>query len=389
MDCASLKAEISLWLFEKALPFWAECGVDQKFGGFVEELEFDGMDAALKFKRTRVACRQIYVFAHASLLGWKDGVELIDVGGAWLTNRAWTGESFVRRLTREGEILDPTPDLYDHAFALFGFAWAYRATQSQHWAKWIEKTHEAIIRKLGAGVFEQGFAHQIPPTGWRLQNPHMHLLEACLAAYEATSDERYSITARQILELFEARFFQATTGTLAEYFDNQWKPAPGAEGRIREPGHQYEWAWLLRQCERAFGSDLSAYAATLCDSMEGVGVNLRDGAVLDSICVSGETIKGGSRTWPNTERLKAAIALAEMKANGAVLPPTLDPEKMLAQSARLILHRYLKGTAEISIPAGGWIDAFDEFGRPTARTMPASTFYHLFLAFAEALRFLK
>lgn len=389
MEKMSLTAEIDKWLFKAALPLWADRGVDQKFGGFIEELEFDGRDAALKFKRTRVACRQIYVFAHASLLGWKEGAELINMGGEWLTDRAWTGENFARRLTRKGEILDPTPDLYDHAFALFGFAWAYRATRDHKWLSWTERTYDVINRLFDAGVFQEGYAHQIPPDGWRLQNPHMHLLEACLAAYEATDDERYRNTARQILELFRTRFFQASTGTLVESYDELWKPAPGAEGKIREPGHQYEWAWLLRQCEKAFGLKLGAEAAALCDSMERIGVNPQDRAVRDSVSVTGDVIKGGSRTWPNTERMKAAIALAEMKAGGAVLPPTLDSERMLAQSAELILHRYLKGTAEISIPEGGWIDAFDEFGRPTAKTMPASTFYHLFLAFAEALRFLK
>jgi N-acylglucosamine 2-epimerase/mannose-6-phosphate isomerase len=389
MESKILVAEIERWLFERALPFWADRGVDRRFGGFVEELEFDGRDAARSFKRTRVAGRQVYVFAHASLLGWKEGLGLVDIGGVWMTKRAWTGDCFARSLTREGDILDPTPDLYDHAFALLGFAWAYRATQDKLWASWTERTHEAIIRKFGGGIFDEGFAHQIPPQGWRLQNPHMHLLEACLAAFEATGEESYQRTAQQIVDLFKGRFFQSSTGTLAEFYDERWNPATGAEGEIREPGHHYEWAWLLWQSKKTLGSDLSAFAAALCDSMEPMGINQRDGAVRDLITASSQTIKGGSRTWPNTERMKAAIALAEMKADGAALPSALDPQKMLVGSANLILHRYLKGAPEISIPAGGWIDAFDEFGRPTARTMPASTFYHLFVAFAEALRFLK
>ncbi len=57
------------WMFEEALPFWAEHGVDRAFGGYVEQLSLDGSDAAVDFKRTRVICRQIYVFSHAALLG--------------------------------------------------------------------------------------------------------------------------------------------------------------------------------------------------------------------------------------------------------------------------------------------------------------------------------
>jgi mannose/cellobiose epimerase-like protein (N-acyl-D-glucosamine 2-epimerase family) len=35
---------------------------------------------------------------------------------------------------------------------------------------------------------------------------------------------------------------------------------------------------------------------------------------------------------------------------------------------------------------GLWIDAFDASGQPVATAIPTSTFYHLFLAFAEILR---
>ena len=37
-------------------------------------------------------------------------------------------------------------------------------------------------------------------------------------------------------------------------------------------------------------------------------------------------------------------------------------------------------------PDGTWIDAFDGEGRPVVKSVPASTLYHVFLAFAEVLR---
>jgi len=46
-----------------------------------------------------------------------------------------------------------------------------------------------------------------------------------------------------------------------------------------------------------------------------------------------------------------------------------------------LLNRYLAVE-----PLGGWLDAFNQAGQPTAKAMPTSTFYHLFLAFAEVLR---
>jgi mannose/cellobiose epimerase-like protein (N-acyl-D-glucosamine 2-epimerase family) len=54
---------------------------------------------------------------------------------------------------------------------------------------------------------------------------------------------------------------------------------------------------------------------------------------------------------------------------------------VLRSSGSLLLERYLAHT-----PHGTWMDAFDADGRPVATTIPASTLYHLFLAFAEVLR---
>jgi mannose/cellobiose epimerase-like protein (N-acyl-D-glucosamine 2-epimerase family) len=68
------------WMFEAALPLWAERGVDRVDGGFYEELDADGRPTACAFKRVRVMCRQIYVFSHGALLGWKQGADISEWG---------------------------------------------------------------------------------------------------------------------------------------------------------------------------------------------------------------------------------------------------------------------------------------------------------------------
>ena len=35
------------------------------------------------------------------------------------------------------------------------------------------------------------------------------------------------------------------TGALREFFDAERHSAPRYQGRIVEPGHEFEWAWLL------------------------------------------------------------------------------------------------------------------------------------------------
>ena len=66
-------SEVRAWMFESALPFWGDAGLDRARGGFFEELNLDGRPTDAPFKRTRVTSRQIYAFSHASLLGWEPG----------------------------------------------------------------------------------------------------------------------------------------------------------------------------------------------------------------------------------------------------------------------------------------------------------------------------
>src|SRR5262245_21409505 len=59
------------WLFEHALPLWAERGFDPIAGCFHEQIGQDGAPLAQLPRRIRVQARQTAVFARAGRLGWK------------------------------------------------------------------------------------------------------------------------------------------------------------------------------------------------------------------------------------------------------------------------------------------------------------------------------
>ncbi len=365
-------AEIRAWMFDAALPFWAKAGVDRAHGGFVEELTLDGQPANVAFKRTRVACRQVYVFSHAALLGWGEGAALSKWGYDFLVAKAWLGpgRGWARRVTREGAMLDPTPDLYDLAFVLFALAWRYKLTRD---ADVLARMHDTLdfIQTRMRPEGGEGFWHQFPPEGPRLQNPHMHLLEASLAAFEASAEQRFLDQAHELVGLFRRHFFDGRT--LGEYFNADWSRAQGEAGHIAEPGHQFEWAWILAQYQRLAGIDLSAEAGILVNFAERYGVDAQTQSTHDEVRDDGAPLKRSSRTWPNTERIKGHLALFEL--TGA------DPRAPVAAAARVLLDRYLAVN-----PRGSWIDQFDGDAKPLSKTAPASTLYHVFLAFAETLR---
>lgn len=381
---SELVARITAWLFDVALPVWLRAGIDGAHGGPHESLDLAGQGpSGVPFKRSRVCARQIYVMSHAALVLARAPGREQQASAArqmaldlfeYYQRVMWRGPQvgWLRRVTIEGAPLDATPDLYDHAFALFALGWLHRATQEARALTLADETLdllEARFRHPGGW----GFHHELPPALPRQQNPHMHLFEAALVWAEGGRSPRFSALADELADLFVARLVRMPDGILPEFFDADWRAIPGEAGRRVEPGHQFEWAWILAQHQKLAGVDHRAVIGALVAWAERHGVDPRTQVTFNAVQADGVPIDRGSRTWPNTERMKGWIG-----ANEAI---GLDPWPALQGSADLLLTRYL-GTA----PRGMWIDAVDADGAPIATEIPTSTFYHLFLAFAETLR---
>lgn len=364
--------EVRTWMFETALPFWAANALDPDGFGFLEQLDLEGRPRDPGFKRLRTQARQVYVFSHAHLLGWPGpALEIAEAGHRALLGAEMPGGGYPKTLAADGRTLDDTFDLYDQAFALYAMAWRARAAGDLEHAKAAHRVMDAIERRLG-GV-GRGFRSADPDTGERLQNPHMHLLEASLAWVETSGDARFRALADSLVDMHLELFQQGDDGMLAEVFDADWRPVAGDRGRMAEPGHQYEWAWLLGKAGLLLGRDLEAPARRLHGFARRLGHNPATGLCWDCIDEDGTVRKPTSRSWAQTEWLKAELALGEHW--GAF------DRAGIAEVVDLLLDRHLAWS-----PAGTWMDCFDTEGRPIADHIPTSILYHVFLAFAELLR---
>jgi mannose/cellobiose epimerase-like protein (N-acyl-D-glucosamine 2-epimerase family) len=208
----------------------------------------------------------------------------------------------------------------------------------------------------------------------RRQNPHMHLLEALLALHEATGEKNWLRRAGALVDLFKRRFVDLETGALIEFFGVDWSVAPGDEGRLREPGHQFEWVWLLFEYFRAARDDsIRPYAERLFAFGSQFGIDRTDGAVFDGVDASGALIAGTKLLWPQTEYLKACVARAEWLNDAAAREAARAHLKLIAQ-------HFMR-------PDGAnWHNQLAHDGAPIAPVTPARVLYHLFMAVAEVDR---
>jgi mannose/cellobiose epimerase-like protein (N-acyl-D-glucosamine 2-epimerase family) len=369
-DIQSAYAAFRTWLFHHALPFWGSIGHEGPGRGACEHLHLDGTRAAVPFKRMRVQARQVYVFSHAALLGWPAGKRLARDGYNFMTGCGEMAKGgWNRQLSPAGDtVLDGAADLYDQAFVLFALAWYARLTGEAEPLLRARRTVEWIHRHMAASP--AGFHNVIPvEAGPRQQNPHMHLLEATLALYETTGDKYYASFADELVDLFKRYLFDAQTGTLGEFFQSDWSAAPGPDGDHIEPGHHYEWVWLLDQYEHVTGKDATAEIDRLYQFARTHGTDSQTGMVWDVVGRDGSVKHRSIRLWPQTEALKAHAVMARRGANSATYIPAI---------IRNLGTKFLTGC-----PPGAWIDQFDAAGAPISNKIPTSSFYHVFMGYAE------
>jgi mannose-6-phosphate isomerase len=363
------------WLIEAALPFWAGAGFDDDTGLFVERTDFEGrqLDVLL---RLMVQSRQIYVFAHATLLGWFDGREIVQRALQALLKYFATGRAeapFAFSVDAEGKVIDSSAGTYGYAFLLFALAWSRRLLGAE-----VEQaTVSSIIAFLQSRLRHQsgqGFVDALPRRNLFLrQNPQMHMLEACLEVADAFDRAEARAICDDIVRLFETRLFSSRDQALVELHDDRWEIADPAAA-VFEPGHHFEWIWLLERYRIATGRSSEILISALAQRAEREGID-NSGTVIEQVRLIGGERVISRRCWATCEGLKAAAS--DMRANR----DRAAAERRASRFLQALRLNFLSGPFP-----GGWIDRIDAEGRPLLDYVPASTLYHLMLAIAEADR---
>lgn len=378
----NLLLDLTGWLVNQALPVWTADGIDSDKGTCYEAIALDSSQGQSTPCRARVVPRQIYSFLEGERLGWNGPAiriasDLHDwFKGAYLLKEGY----FAAAVDAHGKVSDPTFDLYNQAFALFGFANVALAIPEQR-----EEAIASANRLLD--LLQQSYRHPeagfLESTDGRLplrSNPHMHLFEACLAWESVSEDPVWSNIADEIAELALTRFIDPVSGGLREFFDLEWKPFPGEDGRIMEPGHQFEWAWLLARWGR-LRNDAGALIAArrLYDIGWTYGIDESRGAAFMALNDDFTVKDPLARLWAQTEWLKAAIALTELSSG-----PERDAYASDIPDAVAALKIYLK-----DVPKGLWRDKLSPDGTFVEEQAPASSLYHIVCAISELDRFTR
>lgn len=371
------------WLRDEALPLWsgrgfeAQKGPAHKLSGlFYEQLGFDHFPVKSLNRRLMVQARQIATFCLASMDRLLPPSSLVSGDTVLehvrsLYHRRDGRPGWVFSLSPDGEIADARRDLYAHAFILYAHAVVAMAmpqgrTSLRDQALLCLNEIEDIFSdpKYG-GYFDT--AEKLPA---KRQNPHMHLLEALLASYKIFGDAVFAEKSQSLLTLLPARLIDPESGMLREFFDREWRVIkPHGENEV-EPGHLFEWSWLLEEAitlDIAPEHILRPLAERLFSQAWCYGVDHEKALVWDRIVESGRVDSRNTRLWPQTELMRL---LCRRRDAGR-----------LTQLEGDFLLRHSQQFREVFIPPeqkGGWIDWRDGQGACLVKTIPASSFYHIY-----------
>ena len=356
------------WLRESAWPLWLEHGVDWRRRAFHEHLDHETLACRADFRRLRVAARQTYVFAKAAASGVDGAGEAVKLGLDFLRGPARLPEGgFGWRFDLENRPIDTTRDLYDHAFVLLAFAAAAAVVEPDE----LREDAVALAHYI-AGCFHHpagGYDESVPSQLPRRQNPHMHLLEALLAASSAFGDGIFFVSAGTLVDLFVDRLWQPAECALPEFFDASLVPLRERGRFAVEPGHHYEWAALLQiyQAQAAASdvpvqADLASACTMLIDFADRHGVGPH-GLVVNALWSDGEPADAGFRLWPQAERLRAQARCGAEAGIAAALAG---------------LERHIAG-----VRPGMWAERMDPAMQVLPGPAPASSLYHLTAALTD------
>ena len=251
-----------------------------------------------------------------------------------------------------GAPLDQRKDLYTHAFIIFACA--------HYWAKVREPLVESVLNaalqvvleqfSTGNGLYEASLEQDWSSLGsGPLQNPLMHLAEAFLATLSVREDPTVQGALLALTDAMQQHFIEPVHNVMLE------KPR-GAVDNWFEPGHQFEWLFLLASSPLLRGTALHGSLDRAFGFAEQVGVDPQTGAVCGMLAPDGTLRDGTQRIWAQAEYLRAL---------------TLRPE-----GAERV-QRQLLALQQRFLYTGGWYECRDGQGNVSREDMPSTTPYHL------------
>lgn len=357
-----------LWLLNEAdrLFRFFENSIDP--AGRILVLDVDGKPLADQGPtELHVTTRLVHCFALGAVMGRPGAMSIVDHGVSVLWNRHRDPENggYFWSFSEDGPA-DTRKQAYGHAFVLLAASSAKLAghPDADRLLADISDVIETRFWEEAHGATAEEFTADWEAFDtYRGQNSNMHLTEALMAAFEATSEPRYLAMAERIADLIVRRHAGANNWHLPEHFNEEWQLNRDYDGDPTfrpygtTPGHWLEWSRLLIQLwalgDRKVDWMPDAAASLFATAVED-GWDSTRGGFYYTLGWDGRPHIDARYWWPVCEGIGAANALS-----GVTSDPSYEA-----------WYRHLwdfAATNLIDRQHGGWFPQLGSDNRPTPR----------------------
>ncbi len=360
-------------LLDDFVPWWQRHSVDHECGGFFSCLERDGrVYAGDKFAWS--LARQTWMFARLSHgLGpeprW---VEVARHGAAFLLAHGFTPEGRMYfRLTREGRVLADPRDVYSECFAAIALAELSRATSEPDYWRRAVACYEQVEGQLGQPVNTPLLGAPLRAE-FHLYAHDMTRLTVASVFNEVAPDPRWEAALSRSANAVVGLHWKPDLDALLENVAPDGTPLLDLpEGRLLNPGHAMETAWMLMElaCQRGDRPLLDAAVEITLSSLRRAW-DPEDGGLryLTNLDGTPTVVPNADHKlwWPHAEALYAALL-------------------GWAATGRAELADWYRRVHDYAFPrfadheCGEWYGWLSRDGRPifTAKANGAKGFFHL------------
>lgn len=354
-ELTTLFATVHQQFHDVIVPMWQGPGWNAELALPYESLDIQHKPLPPQRYRAMACARQLYVFA--SLIGEVPQAEERAAALFRSLQRHFHDAEhggWFYSIDPLGIPLDTGKDLYTHAFILFACAHYWGKVREPLVESVLNAALEIIARRFatGDGLYEASLGRDwsTAETG-PLQNPLMHLAEAFLATLAVRDDATVRQALLSLCEGMSKCFVDPQRQVMME------KPLKAVDNWF-EPGHQFEWYFLLASSPLLRGGKLHLALERSFGDTEQQGVVPHTGAVCAMLDLEPQNAPRDAtpRIWAQAEYLRAL---------------TLRP------GSEGILLRQLRALQQHFLHPLGWNECLDAEGNVSRRDMPSTTPYHL------------
>ncbi|OKY26557.1 AGE family epimerase/isomerase [Thalassotalea sp. PP2-459] len=295
-------------------------------GGYFQNFRDNGDHFDDKFRQLVSSTRIVVNYALASLV--YDNNEYLSMakhGLDYVEQVHWQQDKQRYAWTlNDHQANDMTQQAYGYAFVLLAYAAAKKSglINSNDKLLTVYQLLEERFWQAEFGLYADEISADGQLSDYRGQNANMHLCEAMIAAYEATSDTLFLQRAQTIAENIAIRQADLTDGLVWEHYTTEFTPdweynKDDPKNLYRpwgfQPGHQTEWTKLLLMLNRHQPQSwLVERAKSLFDRAYQTAWDNEHGGLIYGFDPQGKCCDNDKYFWVQAESFAAAAMLYQV-----------------------------------------------------------------------------